>query len=110
MISDVSVAMIDVSAEGPMYRSRGISFTFGGAPTTAATTMTRQQDQRARPWKGRRNVDAACRRWSGNDGGGEIAETGTMFGGGWGWLAARGVGSRGGDGGVALGLSPFFYP
>ena len=50
----------------------------------------------------------ACRRWSGNDGGGEIAETGTMFGGGWGRLAARGEGSGGGDGGVALGLSPFF--
>ena len=29
--------------------------------------------------------------------GGGIAETGTMFGGGWGWLAARGEGS-----GVAL--------
>ena len=41
-------------------------------------------------------------------GGGEIAETGTMFGGGWGRLAARGEGSGGGDGGVALGLSPFF--
>ena len=70
--------------------------------------MTRGQHQQARPWKGRRNVDAACRRWSGNDGGGEIAETGTMFGGGWGRLAARGEGSGGGDGGVALGLSPFF--
>ena len=34
--------------------------------------------------------------------GGEIAETGTMFDGGWGRLAARGEGSRGGDGGVAL--------
>ena len=32
-----------------------------------------------------------------NDGGGEIAETGMMFGGGWGRLAARGEGS-----GVAL--------
>jgi hypothetical protein len=31
-----------------------------------------------------------------------------MFGGGWGRLAARGEGSGGGDGGVALGLSPFF--
>ncbi len=40
--------------------------------------------------------------------GGEIAETGTMFGGGWGRLAARGEGSGGSDGGVALGLSPFF--
>ena len=40
--------------------------------------------------------------------GGEIAETGTMFGGGWGRLAARGEGSGGGNGGVALGLSPFF--
>ena len=39
--------------------------------------------------------------------GGEIAETGAMFGGGWGLLAARGEGSGGGDGGVALGLSPF---
>ena len=39
--------------------------------------------------------------------GGEIAETGTMFGGGWGRLAARGEGSGGGDGGVALGLSPY---
>ena len=29
-------------------------------------------------------------------------------GGGWGRLAARGEGSGGGDGGVALGLSPFF--
>jgi hypothetical protein len=45
-------------------------------------------DETTRPtstaWKGRHNIDAACRRWSGNDGGGEIAETGTMFGGGWG--------------------------
>jgi hypothetical protein len=31
-----------------------------------------------------------------------------IFGGGWGRLAARGEGSGGGDGGVALGLSPFF--
>ena len=31
-----------------------------------------------------------------------------MFGGGWGRLTARGEGSGGGDGGVALGLSPFF--
>ena len=31
-----------------------------------------------------------------------------MFGDGWGRLAARGEGSGGGDGGVALGLSPFF--
>ena len=41
--------------------------------------------------------------------GGGIAETGAMFGGGWGRLAARGEGSGGGDGGVALGLSPFFW-
>jgi len=34
--------------------------------------------------------------------GGEIAETGAMFGGGWGRLAARGEGSGGGDGGVTL--------
>ena len=36
--------------------------------------------------------------------GGEIAiaETGTMFGGGWGRLAARGEGSGGGNSGVAL--------
>jgi hypothetical protein len=32
--------------------------------------------------------------------GGGIAETGAMFGGGWGRLAARGEGSGGGDGGV----------
>ena len=31
-----------------------------------------------------------------------------MFGGSWGRLAARGEGSGGGNGGVALGLSPFF--
>ena len=41
--------------------------------------------------------------------GGEIAETGVMFGGGRRRLATRGEGSGGGDGGVALGLSPFFY-
>ena len=43
--------------------------------------------------------------------GGEIAETGMMFGGGWGRLAARGEGSGGGDGGVALAwvYLPFFY-
>jgi len=35
-------------------------------------------------------------------------QTGTMFGDGWGRLAARGEGSGGGNGGVALGLSPFF--
>ena len=34
--------------------------------------------------------------------GGEIAETGAMFGGGWGRLAARGEGSGGSDGGVTL--------
>ncbi len=34
--------------------------------------------------------------------GGEIAETGAMFGGGWGWLAARGEGSGGSDGRVTL--------
>ena len=39
--------------------------------------------------------------------GGEKTETGVMFGGGRRRLAARGEGS--GDGGVALGLSPFFY-
>ena len=41
--------------------------------------------------------------------GGEITETGTIFCGGWGRLAARGEGSGGGDGGVALDLSHFFY-
>ena len=46
--------------------------------------------------------ESPAARGSGNDGGGEIAETGTMFDGGWGRLAARGEGSRGGDGGVAL--------
>jgi len=34
--------------------------------------------------------------------GGEIAETRTMFGGSWGWLAARGEGIGGGDGVVTL--------
>ena len=34
--------------------------------------------------------------------GAEIAETGTMFGGGWGRLAARGEGSGGGDSVVTL--------
>ena len=41
-------------------------------------------------------------RGSGNDGGGEIAETRVMFGGGRRRLAARGEGSGGGDGGVTL--------
>ena len=49
-------------------------------------------------------------RGGGNDGGGEIAETGTMFGGGWGRLAARGEGSGGGGGGGGdFGDLPFFY-
>ena len=42
--------------------------------------------------------------------GGGIAETGTMFGGGWGRLAARGEGSGGGGGGGGdFGDLPFFY-
>ena len=42
--------------------------------------------------------------------GGEITETGTIFCGGWGRLAARGEGSGGGGGGGGdFGDLPFFY-
>jgi len=44
----------------------------------------------------------SCGRGGAATTGGEIAETGAMFGGGWGQLAARGEGSGGGNSGVTL--------